>query len=149
MIIDLYQKNEYQINSMKLHHIGIVVSDISKYQNQMIKLLKPKETDIPKENKLQKIKYLFINVGGSNIELIEPLENDSPVTSFLEKGGGLHHLAFEVDDIEQSILEFEKNGGRVLNTPQVGFENRLISFIFQNSFPFKIIELVSKKPDDT
>ena len=52
MIIDLYQKNEYQINSMKLHHIGIVVNDISKYQNQMINLLKPKETDIPKENKL-------------------------------------------------------------------------------------------------
>lgn len=148
MIIDLYQKNEYQIDSMKLHHIGIVVNNISKYQHSMINLLKSNYTDIPKENKLQKIKYMFINVGDSNIELIEPLGKDSPVTSFLEKGGGLHHLAFEVDDIEQSIKDFEKNGGRILVSPQVGFENRLICFIFQNSFPFKIIELVSKKPDD-
>ena len=73
-------------------------------------------------------------------------EIQSPVTSFLEKKGeGIHHLAFEVPDVIQATLELEKIGGKIVSPPSIGFENRLISFVYVDSLPFKIIEFVSEK----
>ena len=131
---------------MKLHHVGIVVYKIETYNNTIKTLLIPQEITLPFHNKIQRVKVCFFNMGGSYIELIEPAEIQSPVTSFLEKKGeGIHHLAFEVPDVIQATLELEKIGGKIVSPPSIGFENRLISFVYVDSLPFKIIEFVSEK----
>ena len=134
-------------SSMKFHHVGIVVKKIDNYTDIFQKLLQPQETTIPFHNKIQKVRVCFLNLGGFYIELIEPAESQTPVTSFLERRGeGMHHLAFEVPNVEQSTLELEKEGGKVVSPPSIGFENRTISFIYVDSLPFKVVELVSEKP---
>jgi methylmalonyl-CoA/ethylmalonyl-CoA epimerase len=88
-----------------------------------------------------------LKIGTINLELIEPAEKNSPVSSFLSDGGGFHHLCFEVDDISQKIDELEKNGARLVVTPVTGFENRLIAFLYLNmkNTNCNLIELVEIK----
>lgn len=117
---------------MKLHHIGIVVSNIQESLGELGKYFKFENTSIPTLVGSQKVNVCFLKVGQPYIELIEPASADSPVVSFLNKGGGFHHLCFEVDDIYKKVDEMEKNGARVLVRPVPGFENRLIAFVLLN-----------------
>lgn len=117
---------------MKLHHIGIVVSNIQESLGELGKYFKFENTSIPTLVGSQKVNVCFLKVGQPYIELIEPASADSPVVSFLNKGGGFHHLCFEVDDIYKKVDEMEKNGARVLVRPVTGFENRLIAFVLLN-----------------
>ena len=131
---------------MKFHHVGIVVDKIEKYIPFIQTILKTESVTIPFQDKIQKVNVSFINIGNFYLELIEPAQEQTPVTSFLNKrGGGLHHLGFEVDDIFESASELQKKGGKVVCEPVRGFEGRLISFIFFTSLPFNLIEIISKK----
>ena len=95
-------------------------------------------------DKIQKVNVTFLDLGNFYIELIEPNQTETPVTNFLEKhGSGIHHLGFEVEDIEKETNELRKKGGVVVCKPVLGYENRLVSFIFLESLPFKLIELFS------
>ena len=129
---------------MKFHHVGIVVNSIVNDGKIIENVLQPKKVSIPFHDKIQKVNVTFLDVGNFYIELIEPAEIQTPVTSFLEKNGpGIHHLGFEVEDIESEITKLTEKGGLVVCKPVLGFENRLISFIFLDSLPFKLIELFS------
>lgn len=118
---------------MKLHHVGIVVSNIQDSLGELEKYFTFESTSIPTLVGSQKVNVCFLKVGQPYIELIEPASNDSPVTSFLNKnGGGFHHLCFEVDNIHKAVDEMEKKGARVVVKPVTGFENRLIAFVMLN-----------------
>tara|TARA_B100001167_G_C16729767_1_gene285382 strand:+ start:660 stop:1073 length:414 start_codon:yes stop_codon:yes gene_type:complete len=130
---------------MKFHHIGVVVNNIADNVKIIENALQSKKTSIPFHDKIQKVNVTFLDVGDFYIELIEPSETETPITNFLEKHGtGVHHLGFEVEDIEKETNELRKKGGLIVCKPVLGFENRLVSFIFLESLPFKLIELFSK-----
>tara|TARA_Y100000817_G_scaffold87157_1_gene67753 strand:+ start:137 stop:535 length:399 start_codon:yes stop_codon:yes gene_type:complete len=132
---------------MKLHHIGIVVKDIQKSLGELGKYFEFEETIIPTLVKSQKVNVCFLKSSDVYIELIEPIEDDSPVKSMAESGGGFHHLCFEVDDIFEEIKKAEKNGARIIVEPVKGFEDRLIAFILldMKNTNCKLIELAEKK----
>lgn len=117
---------------MKLHHVGIVVSNIQDSLGELGNYFKFESTSIPTLIGSQKVNVCFLKIGEPYIELIEPVSVDSPVFSFLNKGGGFHHLCFEVKDIHKQIDEMEKKGARVVVKPVTGFENRLIAFVLLN-----------------
>ena len=130
---------------MKFHHVGIVVNNIADNVKILENILQPKKTSIPFNDKIQKVNVTFLDLGNFYIELIEPNQTETPVTNFLEKhGSGIHHLGFEVEDIEKETNELRKKGGVVVCKPVLGYENRLVSFVFLESLPFKLIELFSK-----
>ena len=131
---------------MKLHHIGIVVPKINDSIGDLTKFLKFDTIGIPTLVGSQKVNVCFLKIGTINLELIEPAEKDSPISSFLSNGGGFHHLCFEVDDIDKKINELEKNGAQLIVKPVLGFENRLISFLHLNmkNTNCNLIELVTK-----
>lgn len=131
---------------MKLHHIGIVVPKINDSIGDLRKFLKFDTIGIPTLVGSQKVNVCFLKIGSINLELIEPAEKDSPISSFLSNGGGFHHLCFEVDDIDEKINELEKNGAQLIVKPVLGFENRLISFLHLNmkNTNCNLIELVTK-----
>ena len=131
---------------MNLHHIGIVVPKINDSIGDLRKFLKFDTIGIPTLVGSQKVNVCFLKIGPINLELIEPAEKDSPISSFLSKGGGFHHLCFEVDDIDKKINELEKNGAQLIVKPVLGFENRLISFLHLNmkNTNCNLIELVTK-----
>ena len=117
---------------MKLHHIGIVVPKIADSFPEMKKFIKFDQTTTPTLIVSQKVNVCFLQLGETRLELIEPIGDDSPVANFAKKGGGYHHLCFEVPNIQRQIDEFVKNGARVIVEPVKGFEDRLTAFVLLN-----------------
>ena len=134
---------------LKLHHIGIVVENIKKSLGELTEFLEFDKINVPTLVGSQKVNVCFLKTGGTNIELIEPAEKNSPVTNFVQKGGGFHHLCFEVEDIDNEIENMVQKGARVIVKPTIGFENRLIAFLLLNmkNTNCNLIELAEEKND--
>ena len=134
---------------MKLHHIGIIVKDIQKSLGELGRFFEFQETTIPTLVKSQKVNVCFLKSSDVYIELIEPVEDDSPVKSMAESGGGFHHLCFEVDDIFGEIKKAENNGARIIVEPVEVFEGRLIAFILldMKNTNCNLIEFAEKKKE--
>lgn len=92
-----------------------------------------------------RVRVAFLPVGGTRIELLEPLEGDGPVARFLERRGeGLHHICLEVDDIEAALAELEAAGVELIDRrPRRGAEG-LVAFIHPRSSGGVLLELVEK-----
>lgn len=138
-----YLDNTY----MKLHHVGLVVPKIQDSIGELTKYLKFETIGLPTLIGSQKVNVCFLKMGQSYLELIEPAANDSPVSNFLDNGGGFHHLCFEVKDIYKELDHLKKSGARVVVEPVEGFEGRLIAFAFLNMKNTKcnLIELAEEK----
>jgi len=132
---------------LRLHHVGIVVPKIQDSLGELTRFLTFETIGIPTLIGSQKVNVCFLKIGELYLELIEPASDDSPVSNFVNKGGGFHHLCFEVGDIHKEIANLKKRGARVLVEPVVGFENRLIAFILLNMKNTKcnLIELAEEK----
>jgi len=134
-------------NKMKIHHIGIVVDNIQNSLGEFSKFIKFDEITIPTLVGSQKVNVCFMKIGELRIEFIEPINDDSPVTNFLKKGGGFNHICFEVDNLLGTIDEMVKKGGRLIVSPVEGFEGRQIAFIILNmkKTNFNLVELAERK----
>ncbi len=133
--------------TLKLHHIGIVVQNINESLGEMTNFLSFESTELPTLIGSQKVNICFLKTNNVYIELIEPAEENSPITDFAQNGGGFHHLCFEVDDIQQEIDKMVTNGAHLVVAPVKGFEDRLIAFLMLNlkKTNCKLIELVEAK----
>ncbi len=89
----------------------------------------------------------MIAVGGSHVQLLQPLAPDTPVGRFLERNGeGIHHLAFQVADIEAALSHLEEQGAVLVDTePRIGGGGQRIAFVHPKSFAGALIELVEVK----
>lgn len=126
--------------TFKLHHISLVAQNISEFA-EIFRSLGLTEMTQPESDPIQKVSASFVTAGKGQdiyIELLEPLGDDSPITKFLkERGGGLHHLCFEVDDIEGMGNELVKKGFQMVSPPVecVGYDR---SFKRQCTQPSKV-----------
>ncbi len=130
---------------MKIDHLGIATRDIEEalgfWQDALG--LEKSHTQIVEE---QKVRVVMLPVGETRVELLEPTSADSPVSKFLEKrGGGLHHIALEVEDIEAALLKLKSKGMRLIDeTPRTGAEGCLIAFVHPAAAGGVLLELVQK-----
>jgi len=114
----------------KISHIGIAVASIEEatpfYRDVLG--MEFEGTEVVTE---QKVKVAFFAVGESRIELLEPTADDSPVAKFLEKNGpGVHHVAYEVADLEQRLNALKAEGVRLIDeSPRTGAHNTRIAFM--------------------
>ena len=132
---------------MKLHHIGIVVNRIQDSLGDLKKYLTFQSISLPTPVGSQKVNVCFLNVGGAYLELIEPTSPDSPIAEYASKGGGIHHLCFEVKDIHKEIDIMSEKGATILVRPVKGFDERLIAFVDLNMKDTKcgLIEFLETK----
>ena len=132
---------------MKLHHIGIVVENIQKSLGELTKYLDFESTSVPSLVGSQKVNICFLKTNNVFLELIEPAEENSPISDFIKKGGGFHHLCFEVDDIHLELEKMKKNGARIIVDVVKGFEERLTAFVMldMKNTNCNLIELAEKK----
>ena len=132
---------------MKLHHIGIVVENIQKSLGELTKCLDFESTTMPSLVGSQKVNICFLKTNNVFLELIEPAEENSPISNFIKKGGGFHHLCFEVDDIHLELEKMKKNGARIVVDVVKGFEERLTAFVMldMKNTNCNLIELAEKK----
>ncbi len=133
--------------ALKLHHIGIVVQNINESLGEITNFLSFESTSLPTLIGSQKVNVCFLKTHKVYIELIEPTEENSPISNFVKEGGGFHHLCFEVYDIQQEIDKMIKNGAHLVVAPVKGFEDRLIAFLMLNLKKTKcnLIELAEIK----
>ena len=133
--------------TLKLHHIGLVVQNINESLGEIANFLSFESISLPTIIGSQKVNICFLKTNNVYIELIEPTEENSPITNFAKEGGGFHHLCFEVDNIQQEIDRMVKNGAHLVVAPVKGFEDRLLAFLMLNlkKTKCKLIELVETK----
>lgn len=126
----------------KLEHIGIAVKDLAKANVLFEKLLGKAHYKV-EEVKSEGVSTSFFEVGGIKIELLEASTHDSPIAKFIDKRGeGIHHLAFEVADLKQSIESYKQQGFEPINAePKKGADNKLICFLHPKSTGGVLIEL--------
>ena len=129
----------------RLDHIGIAVHSIEDTLPIYTQLLGLKLVKL-EDAKQHGIKAALLAVGETNIELIEPLDKESPISKFLEKRGqGIHHIAFKVDNIEKSLDELKAKGVALIDKkPRIGFEGGKIAFLHPKSTGNVLIELCQK-----
>ena len=132
---------------MKLHHIGIVVESIQKSLGELTKYLDFESTTMPSLVGSQKVNICFLKTNNVFLELIEPAEENSPISNFIKKGGGFHHLCFEIDDIHLELEKMKKNGAHIVVDVVKGFEERLTAFVMldMKNTNCNLIELAEKK----
>jgi len=130
----------------RLNHVGIAVPSIDDAKATYRDLYGVPEDAITETRELpaQGVKFAFVNVANSQIELIEPLGEDSPIRKFLEKNpsGGQHHVCFEVPDIYVARDEMVVRGAKVLNEPRIGAHGTPIIFIHPKDSNGVLIELM-------
>lgn len=129
-----------------ISHIGIAVNNLKESVDNFKKFFNQEEVHFETVEE-QKVNLAFLDVSGVHIELLEPTSADSPISKFLEKRGeGIHHLSFEVDDIEKELSRLKQEGVRLIDEkPKVGAGGKLIAFIHPKSANGVLIELSQKK----
>ena len=126
----------------KIEHLGIAVKDIEASNALFTKLLgRPpyKEEAVESENVITS----FFQSGTNKIELLQATHPDSAIAKFIEKKGeGIHHIAFDVYDIEEEIKRLKEEGFVVLNeVPKKGADNKLVAFLHPKGTNGVLIEL--------
>ena len=131
---------------MKIDHLGIATTGIAealKFWQDALGL-ESVHTEVVED---QKVRIAMLPLGESRIELLEPIAEDSPISKFLEKrgGGGIHHIALEVDDIGSSLARLKAHGIRLIDEmPRRGAEGCLVAFVHPVSANGVLLELVQK-----
>ena len=126
----------------KINHIGIAVPSLDEALPFYRDNLGMASLGI-EEVAEQRVRVAMLQVGESKIELLEPTAPESPVAKFLEKNGpGIHHLAYEVEDIEGAIAKLERDGARMIDrTPRTGAHGARIAFVHPKSSGGVLTEL--------
>ena len=129
-----------------IEHIGIAVKNLADSVQVFEKLLNSKcyKTEQVED---ERVRTAFLKNGETKIELLESYEPDGIIAKYIEKKGeGIHHIAFEVADIESEIKRLEKEGFTVLNkTPKPGADNKMICFLHPKSTNGVLIELCMER----
>lgn len=133
------------MNPKKINHIGIAVSNLTLAIKtyEMLGLKVEKIEEVASMN----VRVAFLNIGDTQIELLEPLSADSVIAKFIEKKGeGVHHICFEVEKIDHALTDLkQKNVNLIYDTPQKGAHETLVSFIHPKSTCGVLIELCQKQ----
>lgn len=127
----------------RIDHIGVAVDDldaaINLYENVLGMKLVHRETVTE-----QGVDAVLLDVGENHVELLSPLADDTPVGRFLAKNGpGLHHVAYQVTDIEQALAALTADGVRLIDeTPRIGIRGSRVAFVHPKSSGSVLTEIV-------
>ena len=126
--IDIFKEN------CKFHHIGLSVKSIASLFPDTKPVIDP----------IQKVKVAFINLQGTTIELLEPLDETSPIYNNLKNNNKLCHICFEVSNINNAINNGKKKGFHVIQkpVPAIALGNRTVCFLFHSDY--HIVELLQR-----
>ncbi|MBO9518858.1 MAG: methylmalonyl-CoA epimerase [Porphyrobacter sp.] len=134
------------MNLGRLNHVGVATPDIDTaiafWRDTMGATIVSEPFDMP----AQGVRVCFVDTpnGGTQIELISPLDESSPLTGFLERNplGGQHHMAFEVPNIEAARAEFEAEGKRILGPTRIGAHGTPVFFVHPKDMNGTLTEIM-------
>jgi methylmalonyl-CoA epimerase len=125
----------------KVEHIGIAVKDVSEtsqFYRDVFECLISEQIDVPDRN----LRIAFTEISGVKLEFLMPTDSESVMAKFIERRGeGIHHICFEVEDVEWAATELEGKGIELVDKPRMGAEGKKIVFINPKSAHGVLIEL--------
>lgn len=128
----------------RLNHIAIAVPDLDAAADQY-RTIFGATVGAPVDLHEHGVTVVFVELPNTKIEFLHPLGSDSPISGFLEKSpaGGIHHICYEVDDIQQAAAQLTKNGARILGdgAPKIGAHGKPVLFLHPKDFNGTLIEL--------
>ena len=130
-----------------LHHIGMVVRDISSCAERLRRGLNLQWDGKIIDDPVQTVRVSFLRhrqASAPMLELVEPMSETSRVTRFLKEGGGCHHVCYEVDEIADALLAIQRSGAIIVQHPvaAVAFDGRLIAWVYTRDH--LLIEFLSR-----
>jgi len=130
----------------KVEHIGIAVKDLSNANALFEKLFNQPHYKV-EEVKSENVSTSFFQLGETKVELLQATSHDSPIAQFIAKRGeGIHHIAFEVEDIHSEIKRLQEEGFELIyKEPKDGADNKRICFLHPKSTNGVLIELCQEK----
>lgn len=127
-----------------LNHVAIAVPDLKTATAQYEKMLGAKVT-APQKLDEHGVTVVFIELPNTKVELLEPIDEHSPIAAFLDKNpkGGMHHICYEVNDIDAAKSQLIQTGARVLGDgkPKIGAHGKPVLFLHPGDFSGTLIEL--------
>ena len=129
----------------KIEHIGIAVKDI-KNSTRLFSKIFGKEHYKSEDVESEGVLTTFFQIGDNKIELVAAMNRESPISKYLDKHNeGMHHIAFEVEDIRKEMTRLKDEGIRLLNEfPKQGANNKLICFLHPKDTNGVLIEICQK-----
>jgi len=128
----------------KIEHIGIAVKDIkmiSKFYKDVFECEISEEMDVPE----RKLRIAFTEISGMKLEFLMATDKDNVIVRFIDKKGeGIHHICFEVDDVEKATSELKDKGVEMVDKPRLGAEGKKIVFLQPKNTNGVLIELKEK-----
>lgn len=136
-------------STKKIAHIGIAVQNLDlalPFYTDILKLELEAIESVQSEN----VKVAFLKIGDTHLELLEPLDESSPIQSFINKRGeGIHHIALEVDSVSKRLKDMRENGIKLINEePKSGAGGAQIAFLHPKSTNGVLYELCEYKKGD-
>ncbi|WP_293872516.1 MULTISPECIES: methylmalonyl-CoA epimerase [unclassified Sphingomonas] len=134
----------------RLNHVGVATPSIARsietYRNLLGATVIGEPFDLP----AQGVKVCFIDTPNTQIELIEPYDDTSPIAGFLRSNpaGGQHHVCFEVPDIHVAVADLKAKGARVLGEPRIGAHGTPIVFVHPKDMGGVLVELMETPDGD-
>ncbi len=137
------------MNLGRLNHVGVATPSIEKSVALYRDMLGATKIHEPFDLPPQGVRVCFVDTPNSQIELIEPLGETSPLHAFLAKNpaGGQHHICFEVPDIDEAKAEMEAKGAKVLGPPRIGAHGTPVIFVHPRDMGGVLIELMETPKD--
>jgi methylmalonyl-CoA/ethylmalonyl-CoA epimerase len=128
----------------RLNHVGVATPSIENSVALYRDLLGATKIHDPFDLPPQGVRVCFVDTPNSQIELIEPLGDNSPILKFLEKNpaGGQHHVCFEVPDNLEAKAEMEAKGAKVLGAPRIGAHGTPVIFVHPKDMGGVLVELM-------
>lgn len=131
---------------MRIDHIAIAVNDANLALENYKKVLRVDKVDF-EEVPTEKVKVVMLNLEDTRLELLEPIDDTSPISKFLrERGEGIHHIAITADEIESDVKSAIEKGMRFLGDIRSGSYGRKISFIHPKSLNGVLVEFCQAPP---
>lgn len=125
----------------KINHVAIVVADIDeslKFWRDALGIEMSHIEDVP----TQKAQVAFLPLGDSEVELVKPTADDTGAAKFLaERGGGMHHLCFETDDVAGMLANLKEKGIKLINEEPIVLPGRKMAFVHPKSTGGVLVEL--------
>lgn len=134
----------------RLNHVGIATPSIAQSIETYRTLLGATVIGEPFDLPTQGVKVCFIDTPNTQIELIEPYDDSSPIAGFLKKNpaGGQHHVCFEVPDIHAAVADLKAKGATVLGEPRIGAHGTPIVFVHPRNMGGVLVELMETPHGD-
>lgn len=134
----------------RLNHIGVATPSIGRSIETYRTLLGAEKIGEPFDLPAQGVRVCFVDAPNTQVELIEPLDDRSPIAGFIAKNpaGGQHHLCFEVPDVHEAVAELKAKGATVLGEPRIGAHGTPIVFVHPRDFGGVLVELMESPRGD-